>query len=139
MTDFNDWNQKIIEEFRSAGGKVGGQFEGAPVLLLTSTGARSGKEYTMPMMYLVDGDRYVVFASKAGAPTNPDWYHNLVAHPRASVEVGTETFKVDAEVAAREERGRLYATQSERYPGFAEYQEKTTRVIPAVILTRAVA
>jgi len=82
------------------------------------------------MMYLADGGRFVVFASKAGAPTSPDWYHNLVAHPRASVEVGTETFEVDAEVASREERDRLYAIQSERYPGFAEYQEKTTRVIP---------
>jgi deazaflavin-dependent oxidoreductase (nitroreductase family) len=139
MTDYNDWNQKIIEEFRSAGGKVGGQFEGAPVLLLTHTGARTGKTYTTPMMYLSDGDRYVVFASKAGAPTNPDWYHNLVAHPRATVEVGTETFEVDAEVAPREARDRLYAVQSERYPGFAEYQAKTTRVIPAVILRRAVA
>ncbi|MGD1011936.1 MAG: nitroreductase family deazaflavin-dependent oxidoreductase [Acidimicrobiales bacterium] len=139
MTDYNDWNQKIIEEFRSAGGKVGGQFEGAPVLLLTHTGARTGKTYTTPMMYLADGDRYVVFASKAGAPTNPDWYHNLVAHPRATVEVGTETFEVDAEVAPREARDRLYAVQSERYPGFAEYQAKTTRVIPAVILRRAVA
>jgi deazaflavin-dependent oxidoreductase (nitroreductase family) len=134
MTDFNDWNQKTIEEFRSAGGKVGGQFAGAPILLLTSTGARTGQARTTPMMYLADGGRFVVFASKAGAPTSPDWYHNLVAHPRASVEVGTETFEVDAEVASREERDRLYAIQSERYPGFAEYQEKTTRVIPVVIL-----
>ncbi|MFZ2056437.1 MAG: nitroreductase family deazaflavin-dependent oxidoreductase [Acidimicrobiales bacterium] len=136
MTDFNDWNQKIIEEFRSAGGKVGGQFAGAPILLLTSTGARTGQERTIPMMYLADDDKLVVFASKAGAPTSPDWYHNLVAHPRARVEVGTETFEVDAEVASREERDRLYAIQSERYPGFAEYQEKTTRVIPVVILKR---
>jgi len=136
MTDFNDWNQKIIEEFRSAGGKVGGQFAGAPILLLTSTGAKTGQERTTPMMYLADGGRFVVFASKAGAPTSPDWYHNLVAHPRASVEVGTETFEVDAEVASREERDRVYAIQAERYPGFAEYQEKTTRVIPVVILKR---
>ena len=136
MTDQNDWNQKIIEEFRSAGGKVGGQFEGAPVLLLHSTGAKTGKERTTPMMYLADGDRLVVFASKAGAPTNPDWYHNLLAHPRARVEVGTETFDVDAEVTDREERDRLYAIQSERYPGFAEYEAKTTRVIPVVSLRR---
>lgn len=136
MTDQNGWNQKIIDEFRSAGGKVGGPFEGAPVLLLHSTGARTGKEHTTPMMYLADGDRLVVFASKAGAPTNPDWYHNLVAHPRARVEVGTETFDVEAEVTDREERDRLYAIQAERYPGFAEYEAKTTRVIPVVSLRR---
>jgi deazaflavin-dependent oxidoreductase (nitroreductase family) len=138
MTDFNDWNHKIIEEFRSAGGQVGGQFAGAPVLLLTSTGAKTGQKRTTPMMYLADGDDLVVFASKAGAPTNPDWYHNLLAHPRASVEVGTETFEVDAAVAPRGERDRLYAIQAERYPGFAEYQEKTTRMIPVVILRRVV-
>jgi len=137
MTDYNDWNQKIIDEFRSAGGKVGGQFAGAPLLLLTSTGAKTAKLHTTPMMYLAEGDRLAVFASKAGAPTNPDWYHNLVAHPRASVEVGTDTFEVDAEVAGRAERDRLYAIQAERYPGFAEYENKTERVIPVVILRRA--
>ena len=136
MPDQNDWNQKIIEEFRSAGGKLSGPFQGAPVLLLHSTGAKTGQERTTPMMYLADGDRLFVFASKAGAPTNPDWYHNLVAHPRASVEVGTETFDVEAEVTVGEERDRLYAIQAERYPGFAEYQEKTTRVIPVVSLRR---
>ncbi|MGD0873826.1 MAG: nitroreductase family deazaflavin-dependent oxidoreductase [Acidimicrobiales bacterium] len=138
MTDFNAWNQKIIDEFRTNGGKVGGQFEGAPILLLHSKGAKTGQERTTPMMYLAEGDRLVVFASKAGAPTNPDWFRNLVAHPRASVEVGAEKFDVDAEVPEREERDRLYAIQSERYPGFAEYQEKTTRVIPVVILNRLV-
>jgi deazaflavin-dependent oxidoreductase (nitroreductase family) len=132
----SDWNQGIIEEFRSAGGEVGGQFAGAPLLLLTTTGAKTGEKRTIPVMYLADGDRLVVFASKAGAPTNPDWYHNLLAHPRATVEVGTETFEVEAEVADREERDRLYAVQASRYPGFAEYQEKTTRVIPAVLLRR---
>jgi deazaflavin-dependent oxidoreductase (nitroreductase family) len=136
MSEYNDWNQKIIEEFRSSGGKVGGQFAGAPLLLLTTTGAKSGQKRTTPIMYLPEGDRMAVFASKAGAPTNPDWYHNLVAHPRASVEVGTETFEVEAEVADREERDRLYAIQAERYPGFAEYEAKTTRVIPVVILKR---
>jgi deazaflavin-dependent oxidoreductase (nitroreductase family) len=136
MSDYNDWNQKIIEEFRSSGGQVGGQFAGAPVLILTSTGAKTGQKRTTPMMYLRDGDRMAVFASKAGAPTNPDWYHNLVANPRATVEVGTETFEVEAEVATREERDRLYATQAERYPGFKEYEEKTTRVIPVVLLRR---
>jgi len=138
VTDFNAWNQKIIDEFRTNGGKVGGQFEGAPILLLHSKGAKTGQERTTPMMYLAEGDRLVVFASKAGAPTNPDWFRNLVAHPRASVEVGAEKFDVDAEVPEREERDRLYAIESERYPGFAEYQEKTTRVIPVVILNRLV-
>ena len=137
MTDFKDWNQKIIDEFRSVGGKVGGQFAGAPILLLNSTGAETGEKRTTPMMYLADSDRLAVFASKAGASTNPDWDHNLLAHPRASVGVGTETFDVDAEVAGREERDPLYAIQSGRYPGFAEYQAKTTRVIPVVILRRA--
>lgn len=136
MTDHNDWNQKIIDEFRSSGGHVGGQFAGAPLLLLTSTGAKTGEKRTTPMMYLVDGDRLAVFASKAGAPTNPDWYHNLLAHPRATIEVGTDTFDVDAEVASPEERDRLYAIQAERYPGFKEYEEKTTRVIPVVLLRR---
>ncbi|MGD0943605.1 MAG: nitroreductase family deazaflavin-dependent oxidoreductase [Acidimicrobiales bacterium] len=136
MSDYNSWNQKIIEEFRSSGGEVGGQFAAAPLLLLTSTGAKTGQKRTTPVMYLADGDRLAVFASKAGAPTNPDWYRNLLAHPRASVEVGTETFEVEAEVASPAERDRLYAIQAERYPGFAEYQEKTTRVIPVILLRR---
>jgi deazaflavin-dependent oxidoreductase (nitroreductase family) len=136
MSDYNSWNQKIIEEFRSSGGEVGGQFAGAPLLLFTSTGAKTGQKRTTPVMYLADGDRLAVFASKAGTPTNPDWYRNLLAHPRASVEVGTETFEVEAEVASSAERDRLYAIQAERYPGFAEYQEKTTRVIPVILLRR---
>ncbi len=136
MTSVNDWNQKVIEEFRSSGGKMSGQFEGAPVLLLTTTGAKTGRKHTTPTMYLADGECLAVFATKAGAPTNPDWYHNLVANPRATVEFGTEMFDVDAEVAGREERDRLYAIQAERYPGFAEYEQKTTRIIPVVLLTR---
>ena len=136
MTYINDWNQKIIDEFRSTGGNLGGQFAGDPVLFLTTTGAKTGRKHTTPVMYLADGDRLAVFASKAGAATNPDWYHNLLAHPRATVEVGSETFEVDANVADREERDRLYAVQSERYPGFAEYEEETTRVIPVPILKR---
>jgi deazaflavin-dependent oxidoreductase (nitroreductase family) len=136
VSDYNDWNQKIIEEFRSSGGEVDGQFAGAPLLLLTSTGAKTGQKRTTPMMYLTDGDRFAVFATKAGAPTNPDWYHNLLAHPRASVEMGRETFDVEVEIPSREERDRIYAIQAERYPGFAEYQEKTTRVIPVVLLRR---
>jgi deazaflavin-dependent oxidoreductase (nitroreductase family) len=137
MPDAIDWNQKIIEEFRSNGGKVGGNFEGAPLLLLHSTGAKSGQTRVNPMMYQNDDDRLVVFASKAGAPTNPDWYHNLMANPRATVEVGTDTFDVTARVADEGERERLWSQQKERYPGFAEYEQKTTRQIPVVVLERA--
>ncbi len=136
MAEIGDWNAKIIEEFRSNGGRVGGQFEGAPLLLLHTTGARSGNERVNPMMYLSEGSRLFVFASKAGAPTNPDWFHNLVAHPRASVEVGTDTFEVEATVLEGEERNRVYADQAARYPGFAEYQASTERVIPVVALDR---
>jgi deazaflavin-dependent oxidoreductase (nitroreductase family) len=137
MSDVSDWNRKVIEEFRANDGNVGGQFEGAPVLLLHTTGAKSGQERVNPMMYLdLDGRRFV-FASKAGADTNPDWYHNLVANPRVTAEVGTETYAADAAPLAREERDKVYAVQAKRYPGFAEYQEKTSRVIPVVELKRA--
>lgn len=132
----DDWNTKIIEEFRANGGKVGGNFEGAPLLLLTSIGAKSNLPRTSPMMYLPDGGRLVVFASKAGADTNPDWYHNLVAHPTATVEVGTDSLAVEAEVLHGAERDALYAKQAELYPGFKEYGDKTSRVIPVVALTR---
>lgn len=131
-----DWNRQVIDEFHANGGKVGGPFEGAPLLLLTTTGAKSGKKFTTPLMYLPDGDRMLIFASKGGAPTNPAWYHNLVAHPNATVEVGTDTFDVTAAVVTGEERDRLYAEQSRRYPNFAEYQEKTGRRIPVVALKR---
>jgi deazaflavin-dependent oxidoreductase (nitroreductase family) len=133
MSSFND---AIIAEFRSHQGKVGGSFEGAPLLLLTTTGARSGKQHTNPLMYRADGDRWLVFASYAGAPTNPAWYHNIVAHPDAVIEVGTETVEVTATVLDPAERDREYAEQAGLYPGFAEYQEKTTRVIPVVALER---
>ena len=137
MSDVTDWNRKVIEEFRANDGNVGGQFEGAPVLLLHTTGSKSGKERVHPMMYLdIDGRRFV-FASKAGADTNPDWYHNLVANPRVTAEVGAETYAADAAPLAREERDEVYAEQAKRYPGFAEYQEKTSRVIPVVELKRA--
>ncbi|HLG64889.1 MAG TPA: nitroreductase family deazaflavin-dependent oxidoreductase [Ktedonosporobacter sp.] len=131
-----DWNRQVIDEFHANGGKVGGPFEGAPLLLLTTTGAKSGKKSTTPLMYLPDGDRMFIFASKGGSPTNPDWYHNLVAHPNATVEVGTDKFDVTATVVTGEERDRIYAEQSKRYPNFAEYQEKTTRRIPVVELKR---
>ena len=130
----SDFNTPIIDEFRANGGRLGGNFEGAPMLLLHSTGAKSGKERVNPMMYQVVGDDYAVFASKAGAPTNPDWFHNLVAHPDATVEVGTDTKPVRARVATGEERTRIWETQKERYPGFAEYERNTDREIPVVIL-----
>jgi deazaflavin-dependent oxidoreductase (nitroreductase family) len=130
----SDWNTQIIEEFRANGGKVGGQFEGAPLLLLHTTGAKSGQARVNPMMYQADGDNLAVFASKAGAPTNPDWYHNLVANPRASVEVGDATINVVARVADGEDRDRLWSRQKELYPGFADYEAKTTREIPVIIL-----
>ncbi len=136
MTELNDWNRQIITEFRANEGKVGGQFEGAPLLLLTATGAKSGKQRTTPLMYLPDGDRMIIFASKAGSPNHPDWYHNLVAHPDATIEVGTETVKVEATVIAGEERDQLYNKQATLYPGFADYEKKTTRKIPVVALTR---
>ena len=137
MADPNDLNTNIIEEFRANGGKVGGRFEGAPLLLLHSIGARSGHERINPMMYLSDGDDYVVFASKAGAPTNPDWYHNLVAHPEASIEVGDRRFDVVAHVAEGETRDRLWSRQKELYSRFADYEAKTSRLIPVVVLQLA--
>jgi deazaflavin-dependent oxidoreductase (nitroreductase family) len=136
MPEVSDWNQKIVEEFRAREGRVGGPFEGAPMLLLHTTGARTGAERVNPMMYLTEGDRVFVFASKAGMPTNPDWYHNLVAHPEVEVEMGTERFPAVARPVTGDERDRIYAEQAKRYPGFAEYQEKTTRAIPVVELTR---
>ena len=137
MAGANDFNEKIVEEFRSNEGKVGGPFEGAPLLLLHSTGAKSGQERVHPVVYRADGDRFVIFASKAGAPTNPDWYHNLKANPHASIEVGTDTVGVTARSAEGDERERLWTAQKEQMPGFAEYEEKTTRTIPVVVLERS--
>lgn len=137
MPTMNEFNAKIIDEFRANGGKVGGMFAGAPMLLLHSKGAKSGKAYTTPLVYLADGDRWVIIASKAGAATNPDWYHNLVANPDAEIEVGTEKVKVRAEVVPGAERTRLYDRQASIMPQFAEYKQKTTRVIPVVALSRA--
>lgn len=136
MADFNDWNRQIIEEFHANEGKVGGPFKGASLLLLTTTGAKSGQRRTTPLVYLPDSERMVIFASKGGAPTNPDWYHNLVAHPEVTVEVGTETFEATASVVTGEERDRLYAIQAEKSPNFGEYQAKTNRLIPVVALER---
>lgn len=136
--DVNDFNQQLIDQFRANDGEiVSGMFKGAPLLLLTTTGAKSGKPRTNPLAYTRDGDRLVIIASKGGAPTNPDWYHNLVANPTASVEVGTETFPIRAQVAAGAERDRLYGQMAAQMPGFAEYQRQTTRRIPVVVLERA--
>ena len=132
--DMNGWNRQIMEEFHANAGKVGGPFEGVPLLLLTTTGARSGQRRTTPVGYMPDGDRLIIFATRGGLPTNPDWYYNLVAHQEATVEVGTETFDVTAAVLTGEERDRLYARQVERAPVFAEYQAKTTRKIPVIAL-----
>lgn len=129
-----DWNSKIIAEFRANGGKVGGQFDGAPLLLLHTTGARTGAERVNPMMYRTDGDRLVVFASKAGAHTNPDWYHNLRVNPNVRAEVGAQTREFVARVADGEERHRLWEDQKREWPGFADYESKTERQIPVVIL-----
>ncbi len=131
-----DWNDKIIEEFRANEGRVGGNFAGAPLLLLHTTGRRSGEERVNPMMYLADGDRLLVFGSKGGAPTNPDWYHNLLSNPDVTVETGIETFPARATVLTGEERDRFFAEQARRYPGFAEYERRTTRVIPVIALER---
>jgi len=136
MADRNDWNRQTIEAFRANGGKVGGMWEGRPLLLLTTTGAKSGQRNTNPVMYLADGDRLLVFATKGGAPTNPDWYHNLIAHPEVTVEDGTETYEATTTVLTGEERDRLYAKQAGLYPQFGEYQEKTTREIPVIELER---
>lgn len=137
MTEPADWNQKIIDEFRANEGKVGGQFEGAPLLLLTTTGTKSGRRHTTPVMYLPgDQNTVYVFASKAGAPTDPQWYRNLVANDRVTVEIGTDKYDAAATPLEGDERAEKFATQAKKYPGFAEYQEKTTRVIPVVALTR---
>ena len=136
MTTQNDFNQQIIAEFRANGGTVGGRFAGAPMLLLTTVGAKSGQRRTTPLVYLPDGERFIIFASKGGAPTHPAWYHNLMAHPDTTIEVGTETIPVTAVVVTGEERDRLYARQAALRPAFADYEKRTTRRIPVVALHR---
>ena len=139
MSQPNNFNEQVINEFRANHGKVGGYFEGAPLLLLHTTGARSGQPRVSPVMYLADGNRYVVFASKAGADTNPGWYHNLMTDPRAQIEVGDQTLDVEATEVRGADREDLYARQASVYPAFAGYQRKTTRVIPVVALTERAA
>lgn len=134
-TSPSDFNAQIIEEFRANEGRVGGMFEGSSLLLLHHTGAKSGISRINPLAYQGDEGRYVVFASKGGAPSNPDWYHNLRAQPKSAIEVGTDTIDVIATEASGEERERLFRTQVERTPQFGEYEEKAGRVIPVMILT----
>ena len=136
MESPKDWNKAIIEEFRANGGKVGGQFAGMPLLLLHTLGARSQQPRINPVAYTTDGDRLVIIASKGGAPTNPDWYYNVVARPLVTVEVGTEQFQARATIPAEPERTRLYDQMATARPNFAEYQRKTTRSIPVIVLTR---
>ena len=132
----NDFNTRIIEEFRANAGKVGAPFAGAPMVLLTTTGAKSGRKHTTPLVYLQDGGRIVVFASMGGAPKDPQWYRNLVAHPEATVEVGVDRYEVKAKVMTGAERDDLFRRQAARFPAFDEYQTKTTRTIPVVALER---
>ena len=132
-----DFNERIIEEFRANEGRVGGLLADMPLLLLHHTGAKSGTHRINPLAYYGDDGRYVVFASKGGAPTNPDWYHNLKANPDVSIEVGTDTIDTVASEATGEERDRLYRTQVQRSPQFGEYEQKAGRVIPVMILTPA--
>ncbi len=134
--EVNDVNQRVISEFRANQGKVGGQFANRPLLLLTTTGAKSGRALTKPLAYTRDGDRIVVIASFAGGPKNPPWYHNLVANPVATVELGSERFRVRAVVTSGAERQRLFDRQAQQMPIFAEYQKKTTRQIPVIVFTR---
>jgi deazaflavin-dependent oxidoreductase (nitroreductase family) len=135
--DFNEFNKGIIEEFRANGGKVGGPFEGAPMVLITHTGARTGQPRTTPLVHSTDDDRVVIIASKGGAPTHPAWYHNIVANPRVTVELGTQTFEATAEIHTDgPERRRLFDQQADLMPNFKEYEAATDRVIPVITLTR---
>ena len=136
MSDLNERNQRIIDEFRANGGKVGGPFEGKTLLLLHTLGAKSKQERINPVACIQNGDRFAVIASKGGAPTNPDWYYNVVANPQVTVEVGTEKFQAHATVAEEPERSSLYEQMVDVMPGFDDYRRKTTRVIPVIVLTR---
>jgi len=135
MSELNERNQKIIDEFRANHGKVGGRFEGRTLLLLHTLGAKSEKDRINPVAYIKDDDRFVVIASKGGAPTNPDWYYNILQNPQVTIEVGSEKHQAQAVVAEEPERTRLYNKMVEVMPGFDEYRRKTTRVIPVILLT----
>ena len=132
----HDWNRQTIEAFRANQGQVGGVWGGRPLLLLTTTGAKSGQPHTTPVMYLREGDRLFIFASKAGAPTHPDWYHNLLADPVVAVEIGDQSYQALAKPVTGAERDQVYARWAEQYPQFRAYQEQTPRVIPVIELER---
>jgi deazaflavin-dependent oxidoreductase (nitroreductase family) len=136
MTSMNERNQAIISEFRANNGRVGGGFAGRTLLLLHTRGARTRETRVNPVAYMMDGERYVIIASKGGAPTHPDWYHNILAHPVVTVEVGTEKFQARATVLGEPDRTRLYNQMAAIAPSFAEYQQKTTRIIPVIALAR---
>jgi len=136
MTIPDNYNRQVIEEFRANEGKVGGVWEHTPLLMLTTTGAKSRERRTTLMGYMPDGDRLIVFASVGGAPTHPGWYHNLLAHPEVTVEVGTETFDAIAAITKDAERNRLWTRGVELYPSLAEHQAKTTRRTPVIVLSR---
>jgi deazaflavin-dependent oxidoreductase (nitroreductase family) len=136
MSDYNEWNKGVIDEFRANCGKVGGRYEGWDLLLLHTIGAKSGQPRVNPLVYTKDGDRFVIIASKGGAAKHPAWYHNLVANPEISVEVGEETLRAKAIVTAEPERTELFERMAESYPFFTEYQRKTDRVIPVIAIER---
>lgn len=131
----SDFNAQLMAEFRANGGKVGGMFDGSDVLILTSTGAKSGQPREQPLVYIKDGERFIIVASNGGSDAHPAWYYNLVANPDASIEVGTETISVDAESLEGDERERAFDAVVARYPGFADYKAGTSRVIPVFALT----
>lgn len=130
----NDFNAGVIEEFRANGGTAGGIFEGKPLLLLHNVGAKSGTDFVTPLVYLDEGGEWFIFASKGGAPNNPGWYHNLVAGPEVSIEIGSDTVPVTAEEVTGEKRDRIYAIQEAQQPQFSEYAQKTDRKIPVIAL-----
>jgi deazaflavin-dependent oxidoreductase (nitroreductase family) len=136
MSERQEFNQKVIDEFRANAGKVGGMFEGMPMVLLTVKGAKSSKTYTTPLVYSKDGARYVLIASMAGAPNNPDWYHNIKTNPNVTLEIGAERFAAKATVTSGEERERLYNAQAAIMPIFNDYRKKTTRQIPVIALEK---
>ncbi|MCB0018056.1 MAG: nitroreductase family deazaflavin-dependent oxidoreductase [Anaerolineales bacterium] len=136
MSNPNDFNQQVIDEFRANEGQVGGYFANSTLLLLHSTGAKSGQPRLNPLVTMPVGDDYVIIASKGGAPTNPDWYYNLVANPEAEIEVGAERFPVRARLAEEPERTLLYQQVAAQFPAFAEYEKKAGRTIPVFVLNR---
>jgi len=138
MSDFRGWNQKIVDEFRSNEGRVGGPFEGAPMIIIHTKGRKSGKDYENPLVYLKVGDAYAIFGSKGGAPEHPEWYQNIVANPEIEAEIGAERFKVRARELKGDEREPIWTKQKKLMPGFAEYEQKAQgiREIPVILLER---